>query len=186
MDGRPSGWSRAKCIGRRHTPRMRISMTVNHFSGIRLPSLLKTILLTTFYIKFCATSFNDVARHSMRPGPRVWLPNGIMESFASSSIFHACNFYTTNSKTIAPSICFEGSETVREQSVDANERNLSRIQSCKKLRTPVHSGKIPLQTVRSSEINRRCNCFGICSISDFSDSLLIRTRLIDLAWDFWS
>jgi hypothetical protein len=35
---------------------------------------------------------------------------------------------TTNSKTNAPSIYFERSETVHEQSADANERNLSRIQ----------------------------------------------------------
>jgi hypothetical protein len=57
---------------------------------------------------------------------------------------------TTNSKTSAPSIYFTRSETVHEQSADANERNLSRIGSCKKLRIPAQSGKIPLQTVRWS------------------------------------
>jgi hypothetical protein len=69
---------------------------------------------------------------------------------AGGGAVHTCTVgpNTTNSKTIAPSIYCEDSETVH-----ANERNLSRIQLCKKLRTRLDYilGKIiPPQTVRSS------------------------------------
>jgi hypothetical protein len=68
-----------------------IPTKVATFVGIPTNVVVVKILLNG-----CSTCDLLIVERPKFPGPRDRLPNGLLESFASSSIFHVCNFYISD------------------------------------------------------------------------------------------